>query len=98
MPTDPYSLLGVSPEASAAELKAAYHRQLRQFPAHSHPREFQQIRAAYDNLRTAGEQRGDPLQPGPLLAQLDAEALEALEARVRELCRLDLATLLRLTL
>ena len=98
MSTDPCSLLGVSREASAAELKAAYHRQLRRFPAHSHPQEFQQIRAAYDSLRKAGEQRGDPLQPGPLLAQLDAAALAALEARVRETCRLDLATLLRLTL
>lgn len=98
MPSDPCSLLGVSPEASASELKAAYHRQLRRFPAHSHPQEFQQIRAAYDSLRAAGEQRGDPLQPGPLLAQLDAEALAALETQVRETCRLDLATLLRLTL
>lgn len=96
--TDPYSLLNVTRESSAAELKAAYHRQLRRFPAHSHPREFQQIRAAYDSLRAAGEQRGDPLQPGPLLSQLDAGALVALETQVRDSCRIDLATLLRLTL
>lgn len=96
--TDPYSLLEVTNESSAAELKAAYHRQLRRFPAHSHPQEFQQIRAAYDSLRAAGEQRGDPLQPGPLLSQLDGGALAALEAQVRDSCRLDLATLLRLTL
>ena len=96
--TDPYSLLAVTNESSAAELKAAYHRQLRRFPAHSHPQEFQQIRAAYDSLRAAGEQRGDPLQPGPLLSQLDGGALAALEAQVRDSCRLDLATLLRLTL
>lgn len=96
--TDPCSLLGVTSEASTAELKAAYHRALRRFPAHSHPQEFQQIRAAYDSLRAAGEQRGDPLQPGPLLSQLDAGALAALEAQVRDSCRIDLATLLRLTL
>lgn len=95
---DPYTLLGLTPEASEAELKAAYHRQLRRFPAHSHPQEFQRIRAAYEQLRAAAAQRGDPLQPGPLLQQLDAEALEALEARVRASCRIDLATLLRLTL
>lgn len=95
---DPYTLLGLTPEASEAELKAAYHRQLRRFPAHSHPQESQRIRAAYDQLRAAAAQRGDPLQPGPLLQQLDAEALEALEARVRASCRIDLATLLRLTL
>ena len=96
---DPYTLLGLSPEASAADLKAAYHLQLRRFPAHSHPQEFQRIRAAYEQLRAAAAQRGDPLQPGPLLLQqLDAEALDALEARVRSSCRIDLATLLRLTL
>ena len=95
---DPYTLLGLTPEASAADLKAAYHLQLRRFPAHSHPQEFQRIRAAYEQLRTVAAQRGDPLQPGPLLQQLDADALAALEARVRSSCRIDLATLLRLTL
>lgn len=95
---DPYALLGLTPAASAAELKAAYHGQLRRFPAHSHPQEFQRIRAAYDTLRAAAEHRGDPLQPGPLLAQLDADALAALDAQVRQACRVDLATLLRLTL
>lgn len=95
---DPYALLGIPPEASAAELKAAYHRQLRQFPAHSHPQQFQQIRAAYDTFRAAGEHGGDPLQPGPLLTQLDADALAALDEQVRLSCRLNLAALLRLTL
>lgn len=95
---DPYAQLDLTPGASAAELKAAYHRQLRRFPAHSHPQEFQRIRAAYDQLRAAAQQGEDPLQPGPLLLQLDAETLQALEARVRHSCRIDLATLLRLTL
>ncbi|MEB3262122.1 MAG: molecular chaperone DnaJ [Cyanobacteriota bacterium] len=95
---DPYALLGVTPEVSVAELKAAYHRQLRQFPAHSHPQEFQRIRAAYDTLRAVGEHQGDPLQPGPMLTQLDAEALAAFDRRVRNACQVDLATLLRLTL
>jgi curved DNA-binding protein CbpA len=96
--SDPYALLSVSPSATAAELKAAYHRQLRQFPAHSHPREFQQIRAAYETLRAASQQRADPLRPGPLRARLDPEALQALDSRLRASCRLTLADLLRLTL
>jgi hypothetical protein len=96
--TDPYTLLEITPQASEAELKAAYHRQLRRFPAHSHPQEFQRIRAAYDLLRTAAAQRGDPLRPNPLPHPLEAEALAAFEARVRSACRLDLPTLLRLTL
>ena len=95
---DPYTLLGLTPEASTADLKAAYHLQLRRFPAHSHPQEFQRIRAAYEQLRAAATQRGDPLQPGPLRAELDGEVLAALEERLRRSCRIDLATLLRLTL
>ncbi|MEB3244074.1 MAG: molecular chaperone DnaJ [Cyanobacteriota bacterium] len=95
--SDPYILLAVPPEATAAEIKAAYHRQLRQFPAHSHPREFQELRAAYETIRAAGEHRGDPLRPGPPRDRLDPEALAALDARARASCRLSLADLLRLT-
>ena len=93
----PYDLLDVAPEVTSAELKAAYHRKLRQFPAHSHPQEFQQIRAAYETIRAAGEHRGDPLQPGPLLDRLDPEALVAIDTRLRASCRLSLTDLLRLT-
>ena len=93
----PYDLLDVAPEVTSAELKAAYHRKLRQFPAHSHPQEFQQIRAAYEAIRAAGEHRGDPLQPGPLLDRLDPEALVAIDTRLRASCRLSLTDLLRLT-
>lgn len=96
--TDPYALLGLTPAATATEIKAAYHRELRRFPAHSHPQQFQQVRAAYEALRAAGDQDRDPLQPGPLRSQLDATALEAMAERLRHSCRLDLATLLRLTL
>jgi hypothetical protein len=94
---DPYTLLAVTPRASTAEIKAAYHRQLRQFPAHSHPREFQEIRAAYEAIRAAGEHQGDPLRPGPLLERLDPEVLAALDAQLRASCRLSVADLLRLT-
>ncbi len=96
--SDPYTLLAVAPGASAAEIKTAYHRQLRQFPAHSHPREFQEIRAAYETLRAAGTQQADPLRPGPLRERLDPEAVDALDTRLRASCRLTLADLLRLTL
>jgi len=99
--TDAYQLLGITAAATAAEIKAAYHRQLRQYPAHSHPQEFQRIRTAYEQLRQIAAQPQDPLQPRPWLQQLDADALAALaalEERVRKSSRIDLATLLRLTL
>jgi hypothetical protein len=95
---DPYALLGLTPAATAAEIKAAYHRELRRFPAHSHPQQFQQIRGGYEALRSAGDPRLDPLQPGPLRSQLDADAVAALDAQLRRSCRVELATLLRLTI
>ena len=94
---NPYELLGVASDASEADLKTAYHRQLRQFPAHSHPQEFQQIRAAYETIRQAATHQGDPLRPAPLLGQLDPEALAALDSKVRQSCALTLQDLLLLT-
>ena len=93
----PYALLGVTPEADPAAIKAAYYRQLRQFPAHSHPQEFQRLRAAYEMVRAAGDRRDDPLQPPPLQVGFDAEQLAAMEARLSSACRLNLQQLLRLT-
>jgi hypothetical protein len=94
---DPYTLLGLTPSASSSEVKQAYHQKLREFPAHSHPREFQNIRAAYDAIRAAGDHQGDPLQPGPMLAQIDPAAVEALAEQLRSSSRLSLDELLRLT-
>jgi hypothetical protein len=94
---NPYELLGVSPQASSAEVKAAYHARLRNYPAHSHPLEFQQIRDAYERIRAADVHRGDPLQPGPLLAQLDAEQVAAIEADLQNSARLSLHDLIRLS-
>lgn len=97
MDSSPYALLGITPEADQAAIKAAYHRQLRQFPAHSHPQEFQRLRAAYETVRAAGDRRDDPLQPPPLQVSLDGEQLAAMQARLNHACRLDLQQLLRLT-
>jgi hypothetical protein len=46
-----YDRLGISPSASPAEVKAAYHAKLREFPAHTHPQEFKAIRTAYEDIR-----------------------------------------------
>jgi len=93
----PYAVLGVTPEADPVAIKAAYHQKLRQYPAHSHPQEFQQIRTAYEAIRAAAEHRQDPLQPGPLLIDIDQDTLAALETQARAACHLCLDDLLRLT-
>jgi curved DNA-binding protein CbpA len=50
--TDPYRVLGIDRRASDAEIKRAYFQLVRQFPPEQAPEKFQEIRAAYEQLRT----------------------------------------------
>ena len=52
-PNDPYAVLGVEPAASEADIKRAYFRLVREFPPEREPEKFQQMRAAYEQVRTA---------------------------------------------
>jgi curved DNA-binding protein CbpA len=65
---DPYTILGLDRNADASQIKRAYFRLVREFPPESEPEKFQQIRAAYDQLRTP-ERRSHAdlflLQPPP---------------------------------
>lgn len=45
---DPFSILGVSSEASEAEVRARYLELVRQFPPDTAPEEFRKIRWAYE--------------------------------------------------
>lgn len=49
---DPYRVLSIDRRASDAEVKRAYFQLVRQFPPEREPEKFQQIRAAYERLRT----------------------------------------------
>ncbi|MEZ4727116.1 MAG: J domain-containing protein [Caldilineaceae bacterium] len=49
---DPYLVLGIGRRATDAEIKRAYFQLVRQFPPEREPEKFQQIRAAYERLRT----------------------------------------------
>ena len=49
---DPYRVLAIDRRASEAEIKRAYFQLVRQFPPEKAPEKFQEIRAAYDQLRT----------------------------------------------
>lgn len=67
---DPYAVLGVSPGASAEDVRRAYFRLVRQYPPEAHPEEFKQVRAAYETLRS-------PLRRAELaLADFDETAAE----------------------
>jgi curved DNA-binding protein CbpA len=52
-PYDPYVMLGIDRQADEAEIKRAYFRLVREYPPEREPEKFQQVRAAYEQLRTA---------------------------------------------
>jgi curved DNA-binding protein CbpA len=96
--TSHYETLGVSPVATNAEIKAAYHAKLRLFPAHTYPEEFKAIRGAYEALRK-GEttQNEDFLKIRPLEAQLDPEILNQVRQKAIAQLEISLDDLIRAT-
>lgn len=55
---NPYSILGLAPTATAADIKQAYFKQVREHPPERDPDNFKRIRAAYERLRDP-EQRAE---------------------------------------
>jgi curved DNA-binding protein CbpA len=68
--TDPYAVLGLERTDDEAEIKRAYFRLVREYPPEREPEKFQEIRAAYERIRSA-EARSQTdlflLQPPPAL-------------------------------
>jgi len=90
--------LGVAADATPAEIKAAYHRQLKAFPAHSHPKDFKAIRAAYETLRHPPAQRKDDfLELKPVEAELDPKLLAALKQQAMAVVSVSLEDLIVMT-
>lgn len=48
---DPEAVLGVQPDASEEEIRAAYLAKVREYPPDRSPEEFERVRDAYDLLR-----------------------------------------------
>jgi curved DNA-binding protein CbpA len=96
--TSYYEQLGISPGATSAQIKAAYHAKLREFPAHTYPFEFKAIRGAYEALRK-GEttQHEDLLKIRPLEAQLDPEILKQVQEKAIAQLEISLNDLIRAT-
>ncbi len=93
-----YESLGLSPDATPAQIKSAYHAKLREFPAHSHPQEFKAVRKAYESLRQRrGNQVEDFFSPGSIKATLPNELLEALRQRALAQVEVSEEELLKLT-
>lgn len=97
--TSPYDRLGIAPDATPAQLKAAYHAKLREFPAHTHPEEFKAIRSAYDVIRSgeAANADDDFLQLRPLEVSFDPEQLQQLRQKVLAQLAISVDDLIRET-
>ena len=50
--SSPYSILGVEPEATPAQVRVAYYRLVREHPPERDPEGFKRIREAYETLRS----------------------------------------------
>lgn len=94
---DHYNQLGLTPGASPAEIKAAYHAKLKAFPAHSHPREFKATRAAYEALRKAPQAADDFFDLKSFAAELDPALLKQVQQRATAAVDVTLADLILLT-
>jgi hypothetical protein len=97
--TSHYDRLGISPGATSAEIKAAYHAKLREFPAHTYPEEFKAIRVAYEALRKGetSQPNEDFLKLRPLQAELDPEVLKKLHSKAIAQLEMSLDDLIRAT-
>ncbi len=96
--TSSHDRLGLSPTATPAEVKAAYHAKLREFPAHTHPEDFKAIRTAYEAIRTgAASQSEDFFKLRPLEAPIDPEPLNQLREQVMAQLDVRLDDLIRAT-
>lgn len=51
MSRDPHAILGVSPDASAEDVRAAYVRKVKEHPPDRDPAEFERVRDAYEALK-----------------------------------------------
>ena len=95
---DHYELLGVTPDATLDQIKTAYRAKLREFPAHTHPEEFKQVRSAYEALRQALKASSeDFFREKPFEIEIDPALLEQLKEQSIAQLQVSLEDLLRLT-
>ena len=78
--SDPYRVLGVSPDASLADIRRAYWEQIRLHPPERDPEAFKLIRAAYEQLVATGAhdalfhlQEPEDWVPNRIGAMIDSE-------------------------
>ncbi len=96
--SNPYDVLGVAPDATVAQAKAAYHAKLREFPAHKYPTEFKAIRSAYEAIQkatTSSQQNFFTVRP--IAATIAPAAIDQLKENLTAHLAVSLEDMLRET-
>jgi DnaJ-class molecular chaperone len=93
---NPHQILGLEPNAAPAQVKAAYHQKLREFPARTHPTEFKEIRAAYEALQQSKTDATKKFfTPGPSGVSIDQGVIEELKEKLVGRLAVSLEDMLR---
>lgn len=92
-----YDRLGITPGADLADIKSAYRARLKEFPAHSHPQDFKEIRAAYEALRKSPQQTADFFEVTLPEAELDKTVLDELQQQAIAAVEVTLKDMILLT-
>ncbi|MEM9214179.1 MAG: molecular chaperone DnaJ [Cyanobacteria bacterium P01_F01_bin.150] len=96
-----YDRLGIAIGTELPKVKAAYRAKLREFPAHSHPKEFKDIRASYEavqaHIKNPTTSQEDFFKLEPMDIELDKAAIAQLKQRATKTLEVSLKDLIKLT-
>jgi curved DNA-binding protein CbpA len=96
--SSPHDVLGVAPDATPAQAKAAYHAKLREFPAHKYPTEFKAIRSAYEAIQKGGDRpQSNFFTVRPIAATIEPAAIDQLKEKLTAHLAVSLEDMLRET-
>jgi curved DNA-binding protein CbpA len=96
--TSPHDVLGILPEATPAQVKAAYHTKLREFPAHTHPTEFKAVRSAYEAIQKGSNRAQENFfTVRPITTTIEPAAIDELKTKLTAHLAVSLEDLLRET-
>jgi hypothetical protein len=96
--TTHHETLGITPDATPAQAKAAYHKKLREFPAHTHPTEFKAVRAAYESIQTGSSPPVDDFfKMKPIQETIDPVMLQTIKKNLIDQLDVSLDDMLRNT-
>ncbi|NEQ99752.1 MAG: molecular chaperone DnaJ [Cyanothece sp. SIO2G6] len=95
-----YDRIGIALDTPLADVKKAYRAKLKEFPAHSHPQEFKDIRASYEAIQAhikSPDKTEDFFDLSPIEEKLDETAIAQIKQRAIETVEMSAKDLIALT-